>query len=147
VLVVGLSTTHRPRLAHLALFATAGCILVTKSVSVQAGLVLLPLIALAGLRWRDHLIWAGTEFAYFVGTWMYIAASSDPDKGLPAGFYLLLLLARLGGLVWIMSRALRAMRDPFTDPVRVPPDGLPGEDDPLAACVDGAPDAVVVRIV
>ena len=68
-----------------------------KSLPVQSSLLLLPLIALAGLRWRDHLIWATTELAYFVGVWLYIAGASAPNRGLPAGFYLVLLLARLGG--------------------------------------------------
>jgi Glycosyltransferase family 87 len=144
---VGLSVGDRPRLAHLALFATAGCLLMTKSVPVQAGLVLLPLIALAGLRWRDHLIWATTELVYFVGVWLYIAAGSDPGKGLPATMYLLMLLARVAGYGWLMAQAVRAMRDPGLDPVRVPADGAPGIDDPQGGEFDGSSDALVIRMV
>ena len=145
--VLGLSTASRPRLVHLALFAVAGTLMVTKSVPVQASLVLLPLVALAGFRWRDHLVWAGTEVAYFVGVWLYIAASSDANKGLPSGAYLVLLLARLGGIAWLMLTAVRAMREPVTDPVRVPPDGSVRADDPQGGVFDGAPDALVVRVV
>jgi hypothetical protein len=144
---LGLATADRPRLAHLALFAVAGMLLVTKSVPVQAPLVLLPLIALAGLRWRDHLVWVTTELAYFVGVWLYIGASSDADKGLPAGAYLVLLLARAAGLIWLMAASVRAMRDPMVDPVRVPVDGSPGTDDPLGGALDGAGDALVLRLV
>jgi len=146
-LILGLSSNDRPRLAHLALFAVAGTLVVTKSLPVQAPLVLLPLIALAGLRWRDHLIWATTEAAYFVGVWLFIAFSSDPNKGLPPGFYLLLLLTRVAGIVWLMAMAVRAVRDPMLDPVRVPVDGSPGVDDPLGGDLDGAADALVLRVV
>ncbi|HEX2809674.1 MAG TPA: hypothetical protein VHN80_26215, partial [Kineosporiaceae bacterium] len=146
-LILGLSTTDRPRLAHLALFALAGTLLVTKSLPVQAPLVLLPLLALAGLRWRDHLIWATTEATYFVGVWLYIAFNSDPNKGLPAGFYLILLIARVAGIVWVMAQAVRAMRDPEIDPVRVPEDGAVGADDPQGGELDGAHDALVLRVV
>jgi hypothetical protein len=144
---LGLAMLDRPRLAHLALFAVAGSVLVAKSVPVQAPLVLLPLIALAGLRWRDHLIWATTELVYFVGVWLYIGASSDPNKGLPPTFYLLLLLARAVGIVWVMVQAVRAMRDPLLDPVRVPPDGTMGTDDPQGGEFSGCPDALVIRMV
>lgn len=146
-LVLGLGLTDRPRLAHLALFAVGGMMVVTKSVPVQAPLLLLPFIALAGFRWRDHLIWASTELAYFVAVWLYIGASSDQDKGFPVGAYLVFLLLRLFGIGWLMAQAVRAMREPLTDPVRVPPDGAPGIDDPLGGDLDGAPDALVLRLV
>ena len=144
---LGLAVVDRPRLAHLALFAVGGTLLVTKSVPVQAGLVLLPLIALAGLRWRDHLIWATTELVYFVGVWLYIAAGSDPNKGLPATVYMIMMLARDGGILWIMTRAVKAMRDPLADPVRVPVDGSAGVDDPHGGGFEGSPDALVIRLV
>jgi hypothetical protein len=145
--VLALSTANRPRLVHLALFAVAGCLIVTKSVPVQASVILLPLVALAGFRWRDHFIWAGTEVAYFVGVWLYIAASSDANKGLPAGAYLIFLVARLCGIAWLMVLSVRAMREPLADPVRIPPDGSIGADDPQGGVLDTAPDALVVRLV
>jgi hypothetical protein len=145
--VLGLAVADRPRLAHLALFTVGGTLLVVKSVPVQAGLVLLPLIALAGLRWRDHLIWATTELMYFIGVWLYIAAGYDANKGLPATFYLVLLLARDAGIGWLMVAAVRAMRDPLIDPVRVPPDGTAGADDPQGGAFEGSNDALVIRLV
>jgi len=144
---IGLAVADRPRLAHLALFAVAGSMLVTKSVPVQAGLVLLPLIALAGLRWRDHLVWATTEAVYFIGVWLYIAAGSDANKGLPATFYLIMLLGRVCGIGWLMAASVRAMRDPLLDPVRVPADGSPGTDDPQGGDFEGSSDALVIRLV
>jgi uncharacterized membrane protein len=153
--LLALSPRHRPRIGHLALFAVAGALLVIKSLPVQAGLLLLPLIALAGLRWRDHLIWATTELAYFVGVWLYIAAASEPNRGLPTGFYLALLLARCAGIAWLAVQATRAAIDPVRDPVRVPIERLDDgnhylaaepADDPSGGPVDGRPDALIVRL-
>jgi len=153
--LLALSTRHRPRVGHVALFAMACSLLVIKSLPVQAGLLLLPLIALAGLRWRDHLIWATTELAYFVAVWLYIAASSDPNRGLPAGFYLVFLLARCAGIAWLAVQAARGAIDPMRDPVRVPVEHLdtgdryleaPPEDDPAGGPLDGRPDALIVRL-
>jgi hypothetical protein len=148
-LTLALSTRYRPRIAHLALFAMACTLLVTKAYPVQAALILLPLIALAGLPWRDHLIWAGAELAHFVGVWLFIAASSDANRGLPAGFYLVLLLLRVAGTVWLAVQAVRMARDPLVDPVRVPVDPAEGpasDDDPAGGVVDDVRDALVVKL-
>jgi hypothetical protein len=107
-----------PPPAALALALLAAVMVTTTSLPVQASLLLLPLVALAGLRWRDHLIWAGTELVYFVGVWLYIAADSAPDRGLPASLYLLLLLARLAGIGWLGVRAALIC----AAVARVPPD-------------------------
>ena len=145
---VALVTPYRPRVAHLALFALAVGLLVIKSLPPQLGLLLLPLIALAGLRWRDHLIWATAELAYFVGVWLYIAASTAPDRGLPAGFYLVLILVRCAAIGWLAVQAVRAARDPVLDPVRVPVDPHeppPDDDDPAAGLLTSRPDALLAR--
>ncbi len=143
--LLALAAPVRPRLAHVALFAVAGVLLVSKSVPPQAALLLLPLVALAGLRWRDHLVWAGAETVYFVAVWLYIAGTQDPDRGLTAALYALVLLARSAALVRLMVCAARAMRAPEADPVRgAPDDEEPGED-PHAGPLAGLPDALVVR--
>lgn len=143
---LALATRRRPRLAHLALVAVAGTLIMLKSLPVQSSLLLLPLVALAGLRWRDHLLWATTELAYFVGVWLYIAGANAPNRGLPAGFYLTLLLARLAGIAWLGIQAARAAVVPDLDPVRTPPDGADGEDDPLGGPVRDTDDRLVVEL-
>jgi hypothetical protein len=151
-LVLALAARRRPRLAHLALIAVAGTLFVSKSLPVQASLLLLPFVALAGLRWRDHLLWATTELAYFVGVWLFIAGATKPERGLPAGFYLVLVLARLAGIAWLAVQAGRAAVDPALDPVRTPPDeadgadGADGEDDPIGGPVRDAEDNFVVEL-
>jgi hypothetical protein len=143
---LALSTRRRPRLAHVALFAVALSLIVIKSLPVQSSLVLLPLIALAGMRWRDHLIWAATELTYFVGVWLFIALPSAPSRGLPAGGYLVLLLARLGGIAWLAVQAYRAAVRPELDPVRAPGGDVPGEDDPAGGPLKGSEDRLVVEL-
>jgi hypothetical protein len=83
-----------------------------KSLPVQASLLLLPLIALSGLRWRDHLIWAATELVYFVGIWLYIGGETTSNRGLPALFYLLMLAARLAGIAWVGVQGVLVFRSP-----------------------------------
>lgn len=147
IIAVGLALAapRRPRVASLALLLAAGFLVVGKAIPVQASLLLLPLIALAGLRWRDHLLWAASEVAYFVGIWLYIAGVSS-DRGLPAVFYLVLLLWRLSMIGWLAVRAGRHVLDPRGDPVRAPEDGSPGADDPLGGPAEGAGDALIVRL-
>lgn len=141
--LLALGTTRRPRLAHLALFLLAGVLLVGKAVPPQASLLLLPLMAAAGLRWRDHLLWAGAESVYFVSVWLYIAADSDPNRGMTPALYAIVLVVRLAVLGWIMVCAARAATRPELDLVR---SAEPGVDDPSGGDLDGAPDALVVRL-
>lgn len=146
VLLLVMTAPRRPRLAHLGLILLVGVLLASKSLPPQASLLVLPFLALSALRWRDHLIWAFAEVAYFVGVWMHIAAASDPNKGLPAWSYLVLLVVRAAALGWLAVQAVRAVRDPERDPVRTPVEG-PAGDDPHGAHLDGAPDALLVRLV
>ncbi|MFC6715670.1 hypothetical protein [Branchiibius cervicis] len=74
-----------------------------KAIPVQACLWVLPLLALSAVRWRDHLIWAGVEIVYFIMVWMYIAAPSNPAKGLPGAAFAVFSLARslaYVGIAW-----------------------------------------------
>jgi hypothetical protein len=142
VVLLVFGAQHRPRLAQVALVLTVGTILVSKSIPVQASLLLLPMVALSGLRWRDHLFWATTEIIYFISIWTYIAGSWDQNRGMPAGLYLIVLLLRLTGIAWIGVQGIRAILDPHRDPVRLPEDDLDGRDDPQGGPLDESPDAL-----
>jgi hypothetical protein len=117
------------RVAPLGLALLAVVLFTDKALPVQASLLLLPLIALSGLRWRDHLIWAATELAYFVGIWLYIAAETTPNRGLPAVFYMFLIVARLAGIAWVGVQGVliyRSAQDHGVDPAGgKPDDGTP----------------------
>jgi hypothetical protein len=142
-----------------------GVALVTgKSFPVQASLWLLPLLALCGLRWRDHLVWAGAEAMHFAMVWLYIGGMSKADRGLPAPWYAVFLALRVAAVLYLVWRVWHdAARRPPTSPglaagpevpakaelMPVPEDEatlgdeLDGE---LAGAFAGAPDRLLVRI-
>ena len=127
-MALALTAGTTPRFGPVALVLLAGVLVTGKALPPQVSLLLLPAIALAGLRWRDHLIWVGAELAYFVGVWLYIAAQSDANRGLTAFGYLILLLARIAGICWLGVQGARAIIDPRHDPGRIAASD-PGEDD------------------
>jgi len=110
-LVVGalfaLSLDRRPTVAEISLVMLVIVIVTGKAVPVQAGLWLLPLIALVGMQWRDHLIWAGFEATYFVAVWLYIAGLSKSGRGLPVRGYSALLLLRLVAMLFVLVQVWR----------------------------------------
>jgi hypothetical protein len=153
--VFALSTSRRPTLAEVVLVLVAVALVTGKTFPVQASLWLLPLVALCGLRWRDHLLWAGAETLHFLAVWLYVGGLSKPDRGLPPGWYAVFLTLRLlavGYLVWRVwhTAAERAEApDPAADTTRpLDPPSLkdhPGQDtdDPSNSGVDDDSDAVV----
>jgi hypothetical protein len=165
-----LSLDRRPTVAEVALVMLVIVVVTGKSMPVQAGLWLLPLIALVGLKWRDHLIWAGVEATYFVGVWLYIAGLSQPDRGLPRRAYCLLIVLRVAAWLFVLVQVWRRARsrapvsfavDPEPvdaklaegEPLDVEPVDAESFDwqqdeevDPLAGPMAGAPDQLLVRI-
>jgi hypothetical protein len=98
-----LSTWRRPSVAEVGLVMVAIVLVTGKSFPVQSSLWLVPLVALCGVRWRDHLVWAGAEAAHFIAVWLYVGGLSKPDRGLPPGWYLAFLVVRVlavGYLTW-----------------------------------------------
>ena len=99
--------------------------------------------ALAGLPWRDHLVWAATEVCYFVAVWLYLRALEDVAAALPARWYGAFLVLRLLGLSWLaVATARRALRRPAVSAVDA---ALRREDDDAAGPMAMRRDAVVVR--
>jgi hypothetical protein len=137
---LALASARRPAVAEVGLVMVAVVLVTGKSFPVQSSLWLVPLVALVGLRWRDHLIWASAEAVHFGGVWLYIAGMTVADRGLPAGWYLITVAARLAGVLWLAVRAWWLAR------ARVPALFDPDEPDPLAGPLADAPDALLVRI-
>ena len=102
--VLALTPRRRPAVAEVSLVMLAIVLVTGTTLTPQASLWLLPLVALVGLRWRDHLIWAGVEAAYFVAVWLYIAGLTTPDRGLPGRDYAVFLLARVAAVVYLAVR-------------------------------------------
>jgi len=156
-----LSLGRRPTVAEVSLVMLVIVLVTGKSVPVQAGLWLVPLIALIGMQWRDHLIWAAFESTYFVAVWLYIAGLSKPDRGLPKGMYAVLLLLRLAAMLFVVTQVWRVARSrgpaaEVSEKGEVDEDGVVDEDgeaeeqgdevDPLAGPMAGAPDRVLVHL-
>lgn len=108
--VFALSLDRRPTVAEISLVMLVIVVVTGKAVPVQAALWLLPLIALVGLKWRDHLIWAGFEATYFVVVWLYIAGLAKPERGLPSGLYSTLLGLRLAAWLFVLVQVWRVAR-------------------------------------
>ena len=158
--LLALTTPRRPTLAEVSLVVVAIALITGKSFPVQSSLWLVPLVALCGLRWRDHLVWATAEALHFVAVWLYLGGLSRPDRGLPAGWYaafLLLRTASIGYLIWRVWRTA-AQRAPVDYPLE--DEGLDGElaaydvrdeeqwrdDDELAGELGYAPDHLIVKL-
>lgn len=119
LLVLGAPST--PRLAAVALVAVAIVLVTGSSFPVQSSLWLVPLVAMAGLRWRDHLIWALAEGVHFIAVWLYLGGLQNADKSLPPGWYALALLVRVGAVAFLAVRAWQTSTEPDPD---VPPSML-----------------------
>ncbi len=141
VSVWALSAPRAPRLPVLVLLLLVGTFLVSKTVPVQASLWLLPWVALALPRWREHLWWWAAEALYVVAVWQYLVGLSEANRALPAGYYAVLMLGRLAAMAWLGWQAWQLGRHPDIDEVRVDGDGQ----DPAAGPLWGAEDRVVVR--
>lgn len=135
--VLALSSARRPTLAEVSL-VMVGIVLVTgKSFTVQSSLWLVPLVALAALPWRDHLIWAGTEAVNFVAVWLVIAAITVADRGLPNGWYAFFSMARVAAVGWLVAATwLRARQRWGQSELEV---------DELAGPITDEPDRLLVR--
>ncbi len=99
-----------PPVADVALLALVVLQLTATALPVSAGLWLVPFVALAGLRWRDQLLWAAAEAVHSVAYFTWVDGLTDPAKGLPAGWYataLVLRLVAVGRLGWVVWAARR----------------------------------------
>lgn len=105
--LVALGTPRRPSVAEVAFVLVALVLVTGKTFPVQSSLWLVPLVALCGLRWRDHLVWAGAEGMHFVAVWLYVGGLSRPDRGLPAGWYAVFLLIRVAAILYLVWRVCR----------------------------------------
>lgn len=145
-LVLTFACRRRPALAEVAILVLVLVLVAGKSLPVQSSLWLIPLVALAGLGWRTHLVWASTEVLYFVFVWLYLGGIDNPTASLPPawfGLFLFLRLLGLGVLAWAATR--QALRRP---PSTAPTADLAalGEADEAAGPMTGAPDALVVTV-
>ena len=108
-----LGAPSAPRLAAVALVVVAVLLVTGKSFPVQTSLWLVPLVAMAGLRWREHLVWALAEGVHFVAVWLYLGGLQNPDRSLPVSWYAVALLARVAAVVFLAVRAWQSTTEPI----------------------------------
>jgi uncharacterized membrane protein len=109
---------RQPTLGQAALLVGIAYFLTAKSYAPQQVLWLIPLAALAGLRWRDLAIWQGIEVIYHLALWQYIAVISDAQRGLDANAYGWITVLHIAGLIYLMWRTWQQMA------IEVPEDQL-----------------------
>ncbi len=104
---------RRPAVAEVLVVVLVVVLLTGKSIPVQATLVLVPIVALARVPWRDVVVWWGAETCYFVAVWLYLGGQDDAARALPAGWYALFLALRCAALAYLAVVVLRsALRRP-----------------------------------
>ena len=97
----------RPRPVVAAAALVGLCVALSTAASFQpwAALWLVPFVALVGIGWRDHLLWAGAEAVHAVAMFGYLNHLLDPAHGLPPGWYAAALLLRLAAVGWLARQA------------------------------------------
>lgn len=117
-LLVGAYLVMRPRhatpLAPLVLTMLVIVMCTGKSFPVQQAIWILPLLALAAMRWREHLVWAGVEVTYFVMTMVYAASGSDASHNLAPAMYVVFALVRLvayAAIAWVSWESAEQLAD------------------------------------
>jgi hypothetical protein len=119
--LLALGSPRRPTIGQLALVGVGVVLLTGKSFPVQSSIWLVPLVALAGVRWRDHLLWAGAEALHFVAIWLYVGGLGVPSRALPGGWYSLFLMLRLLGVGYLVWRTWQDATEPAPRPGPAPP--------------------------
>jgi hypothetical protein len=107
VALVVLLARRRPRPVVAAAALVGLCAALSTAASFQpwAALWLVPFVALVGIGWRDHLLWAGAEAVHAVAMFGYLDYLVDPAHGLPPGWYAAALLLRLAAVAWLAREA------------------------------------------
>ena len=106
VLVVLLARRRpRPTASAVALVGIATVLVTGAAFPASSALWLVPFVALVGIGWRDHLVWAGAEVVQAVALFGYLISRTDPSHGLPPGWYAFALSLRLVAVAWIAHRA------------------------------------------
>ena len=95
----------RPVVGAVALVGLCAALCTAASFPPWSALWLVPFVALAGIRWRDHLLWAGAEAVHAVAMFGYLDSLADPAHGLPPGWYAAALTLRLLAVGWIARQA------------------------------------------
>jgi uncharacterized membrane protein len=140
IAVLALAAPRRPRLPQLCFLLLASVLILNKVWSPQYVIWLVPLAVLARPRIWAYVLWQLAEVAYFLGIWGYFVYMYQPPAGVSAGWYFVILSARLLTLALLASTVVADILQPARDRVRA--SGV--NDDPAGGVLDGAPDRLAV---
>lgn len=128
VVLLGLFTARRPRLASLAVVAVAGLIVVGKFSQPWHAIWLLPLLALALPRWRPLLLWQAAVITHFIA-WMLFQSKQlgniADTHAIDMPYFILAALLGAVATCAIVALTIRDMLHPQNDVIR-----RAGVDDP-----------------
>jgi uncharacterized membrane protein len=145
IVVLALTAPRRPRLPQLCFLLVASFLILNKVWSPQYVIWLVPLAVLARPRMWSYVLWQLAEVAYFLGIWgyfvfLYRQPADGGYTGISAGWYFVILSARLLTLALLASTVVHDILHPERDRVRA--SGV--HDDPSGGVVDGVPDRFVL---
>jgi uncharacterized membrane protein len=138
---------RRPRVPQVLLLALAAWLLLSKVWSLQFVVWLVPLVVLARPRLWAYLLWQAAEVAYGYVFFPYLIFSHPgffprgATGGIGTGPYLATVAGRFLTVALLCALVVRDILRPQADLVR-----RDGDDDPAAGVLDGAPDAVTLRL-
>jgi Glycosyltransferase family 87 len=145
IAVLALAAPRRPRLPQLCFLLVASFLILNKVWSPQYVIWLVPLAVLARPRLWSYVLWQVAEVAYFLGIWgyfvyLYRTPGEGGYTGINAGWYFVILAARLLTLALLASTVVQDILQPERDQVRA----SEVHDDPAGGVVDGVPDRFVL---
>lgn len=137
-----LAAPRRPRVPQVFFLVLAVFLLPGKVWSPQYVIWLVPLVVLARPRLWAYLLWQAAEVAYVFAIWPYlITAGYGRPGGIGDGLYLTALAGRFLAVALLGALVVRDIVRPQADLVR-----RDGDDDPAGGVLDGAPDAITLRL-
>lgn len=137
-----LAAPRRPRVPQVFFLVLVVFLLPDKVWSPQYVIWLVPLVVLARPRLWAYLLWQAAEVAYIFAIWSYlITAAYGRPGGIGDGLYIASVAGRFLTVALLGALVVRDMMRPQADLVR-----RGGEDDPAGGVLDGAQDAIALRL-
>lgn len=130
-----LNAPRRPRLGQIVFLALVIFLVCNKVYSPQYSLWLLPFVVLARPRVFDWAVWNVAEVLHFLAVWGLLEGILGVGENANL-LYWIAVVARIGVQLWLASRVVHDILNPWDDPVRIP-----HVDDPVGGVLDHAPDA------
>lgn len=117
ITVIAFAAKQPPRLAQLCFLYVAAFCVSNKVYSPQYVLWLLPLAALARPRWREYMVWQGSQVLYAVSVWLFLA-HGDKLQGINGVNYAWMIYLTIAVTLWFCGLIVRDILVPNRDIVK-----------------------------